>query len=204
MERLLLATNNKGKIREFKSLLEGLPLEIVAPESAGLELSIEEGSSSYRENAVAKALAGARASGILTLAEDSGLEVTILGGEPGVHSARYAGPSDEDRIKRLLSRLEGFPWEKRKAAFHSVIAIARPDGKVKTFSGLCHGFIAFQPQGKGGFGYDPIFFIPRLGKTMAELFPEEKNKISHRGRAVRRGRDWLKDLLSSAKIDYNL
>lgn len=193
LEKLLLATNNRDKIEELKSLLRGIPLEIVSADDMGFELTAKEDGSTFRENAIIKALAGTRESGLLTLADDSGLEVEALGGGPGVRSARYAGEnaSNEDRINLLLSRLEGVPLEKRKAAFKSVIALAKPHGEVKTFTGSCLGIIAFKPRGTGGFGYDPVFFLPEKGKTMAELTMEEKNKISHRARAVMKAKRWI-------------
>ena len=122
----------------------------------------------------------------MSLADDSGLEVDALGGKPGVHSARYAGDnaSDEDRVSYLLSRLEGVPWEKRSARFRCVIALATPHGRVEFFSGECQGIITLTAKGRKGFGYDPIFYLPELDKTMAELTPEIKNKISHRGQAA--------------------
>ncbi len=193
MEKLLIATNNSDKLRELKALLKGIPLQIVSPERIGLELNSREDGSSFKENAVIKALSGARASGLLTMADDSGLEVKALGGEPGTRSARYAGEkaSNEDRMKLLLSRLEGVIWEKRGASFKSVIALAKPDGEVITFTGSCRGVITFEPGGNGGFGYDPVFFVPELGRTMAELTMEVKNKISHRARAAGKARAWI-------------
>ncbi len=193
MERLLLATNNKDKLKELRSLLRSIPLEIVSPGDIGLELNFKEDGSTFKENAVIKALSGARASGLLTMADDSGLEVEALGGEPGVWSERYAGEnaSNDDRIKLLLSRLENVPGEKRKASFQSVIALVKPDGEMKTFTGACRGIITFEPKGAEGFGYDPVFFIPELNKTMAELTLEEKNKVSHRAKAVRKARAWI-------------
>jgi XTP/dITP diphosphohydrolase len=134
----------------------------------------------------------------LSLADDSGLEVSALGGEPGVRSARYAGEdaSDAERVRYLLSKLDGIPQEKRQARFRCVIAIANPQGEVELCTGECEGFIAFEPKGERGFGYDPIFYLSELGKTMAELPPEKKNKISHRGRAAARAREVLKRLAS--------
>jgi len=146
-----------------------------------------------------KATAYARTSGLLTLADDSGLEVDALGGEPGTRSARYAGQgaSDEDRYRLLLSKLEGMPWQQRTARFRCVIAVARPQGGVHTAQGTCEGVIAFEPRGERGFGYDPVFYVPEHGQTMAELEPEVKNRISHRARAAEGARRILQELLGS-------
>ncbi len=196
MPKLLLATNNKGKAREYKSLLEGVPFELVTPNELGIDTEVAEVGKSFEENARLKATTLAAQSGLLSLADDSGLEVDALGGEPGTLSARYAGEnaSDEDRVSYLLAKMEGVPQEKRQARFKCVIAIATPDGKVELCSGECAGFIALKPKGKSGFGYDPVFYLPELDKTMAELPPEEKNKISHRGRAAGKARVVLRRL----------
>ncbi len=193
IEKLLLATNNKGKAREYKSLLRGISCEIVTPAEQDITTEVDEVGSSFEENARLKATTLAAESGLLTLADDSGLEVDALGGEPGVLSARYAGEaaSDSDRLNYLLSRLKDVPGDKRSARFRCVIAIAAPDGKVELCSGECSGFITTEPRGYNGFGYDPIFYVPELGKTMAELTPEEKNKISHRARAAAKAREVL-------------
>jgi XTP/dITP diphosphohydrolase len=191
--KLLLATNNKGKVREYKSLLREIPFEIVTPSELGITTEIEETGDSFEENARLKATALARESGLLSLADDSGLEVEALGGEPGPLSARYAGEgaSDSDRLNYLLSRLKDVPYDRRSARFRCVIAIAAPDGAVELCSGECPGFITTEPRGYNGFGYDPVFYLPELGKTMAELTPEEKNKISHRARAAEKAREVL-------------
>jgi XTP/dITP diphosphohydrolase len=196
MPKLLLATNNKGKAREYKSLLEGVPFELVTPAEVGISTGVEEVGESFEENARLKATTLAQESGLLTLADDSGLEVAALGGEPGTLSARYAGEnaSDADRVKYLLSKMQGIPEGKRQARFRCVIAIANPEGDVELCSGECDGFIAFKPRGNRGFGYDPIFYLPELGKTMAELPLEEKNKVSHRARAAAKAREVLKRL----------
>jgi XTP/dITP diphosphohydrolase len=196
MPKLLLATNNKGKAREYKSLLSGVPFELVTPAEVGIDREVAEVGRSFEENASLKATALAAESQLLTLADDSGLEVDALGGEPGTLSARYAGEnaSDSDRVNYLLSKMQGVPEEKRQARFKCVIAIATPEGNVELCSGECDGFIALKPRGYKGFGYDPIFYMPELGKTMAELPPEEKNKISHRGRAAEKARVVLKRL----------
>jgi len=191
MPKLLLATNNKGKVREYKHMLKDLPFELVSPAEVGINTEVEEIGGSLEENAILKATTLARESQLLTLADDSGLEVDALGGEPGGLSARYAGEgaSDEDRVNYLLSRLKDVPEGKRSARFRCVIAIATPDGEVELCPGECEGVITLEPRGEEGFGYDPIFYLPELGKTMAELSLEEKNGVSHRGRAVRAVRE---------------
>jgi XTP/dITP diphosphohydrolase len=189
LAKLLVATNNPGKIREYEELLSGLPgpVEITFPAQEGLALEVDESGETFEENARIKALAYARESGLLTLADDSGLEVEALGGAPGVSSARYAGPgaSDVERYRKLLSVLAAVPAGQRSARFRCVVAIAQPDGTLHTADGTCEGEIGFAPRGDHGFGYDPIFIVVGYGgQTMAELLPEVKNEISHRARAV--------------------
>jgi XTP/dITP diphosphohydrolase len=186
--KLLLATNNQAKVREYRSLLQGIPYDLVTPAELGLADKVEESGESLEENARLKATYFAKRGHLLSLADDSGLEVDALGGEPGPRSARYAGEgaTDKERIDYLLSRLKGVPQEKRTARFRCIIALATPEGKVKLFSGERRGFITFKPKGEQGFGYDPIFYLPELDKTMAELPPEVKNRISHRGEAARK------------------
>jgi XTP/dITP diphosphohydrolase len=189
MSKLFLATNNQAKVREYRSLLRNLPYELVTPAEEGVISIVNEVGESLEENARLKAIAGAVKSQLLALADDSGLEVDALGGEPGWLSARYAGEgaSDKDRVNYLLSRLKGVPREKRSACFKCVIAVATPEGgEVEFCSGECRGVITFEPKGEQGFGYDPIFYLPELGKTMAELPLATKNKISHRGQAARK------------------
>ena len=185
--KLLVATNNRGKLREYASLLDGLGFELTTLSGAGISVDIEETGSSMEQNAIQKATAYAALSGLLTLADDSGLEVDALGGEPGTFSRRYAGESasDAERNDYLLAKLRDVPEHKRGARFRCVIAIAGPERAVTTCEGVCEGVIAFEPMGESGFGYDPIFFLPELGRTMAELTLEEKNAISHRAEAAR-------------------
>ena len=192
--KLLLATNNLGKARELAVLLQGASFTITTPQKEGMVLEVEETGTTFEANAAIKAEAFAKASGLMALADDSGLEVDVLGGEPGVMSARYAGPdaSDEDRVRYLLSKLEGIKWNMRGARFRSVIAVAEPEGTIELFEGTCEGMIALSPRGAGGFGYDPVFYVPSLGKLMAELTMEEKNSISHRGNAARKAVEYLK------------
>jgi XTP/dITP diphosphohydrolase len=192
-DKLLLATNNQGKIREYKSLLYGIPFEIVTPAEEGINTEVAETGSTFEANARLKATVLATESGLLTLADDSGLEVDALGGEPGVLSARFAGEgaSDSVRLNFLLDKLKGIPEDERDARFRCVIAIAAPGSRVELYSGDCPGMISTAPRGYNGFGYDPVFYIPKLGKTMAELPPEEKNRISHRARAAAKAREAL-------------
>ena len=194
--KLLLATNNEAKVREYRNLLQKLPFELVTLAELGMTTIVNEVGESLEENARLKATVLAAKSQLLALADDSGLEVDALGGEPGRLSARYAGEkaSDRDRISYLLAKLEGVPWQRRFARFRCVIAIATPDGKVELCSGECRGVITFEPRGEQGFGYDPIFYLPELGKTMAELPLEIKNQVSHRGQAARKVRQVLKRL----------
>jgi XTP/dITP diphosphohydrolase len=193
-DKLLLATNNQGKARELKELLRELPFELVLPGELGITAEVDETGRSLEENARLKATVLAKASRLLTLADDSGLEVEALGGEPGPLSARYAGEgaTDKERVEYLLVKLKGVPRQKRTARFRCVIAIATPEGKVELCSGECRGLIIFGPRGEKGFGYDPVFYFPELDKTMAELPLEVKNKVSHRGVAAREAVKYLR------------
>ena len=200
MSKLLVGTNNPGKVAEYEELLTDLPvtLEITFPAREGLTLEVEESGETFGENAHLKALAYAQASGLMCLADDSGLEVDALGGAPGVHSARYAGPdaTDADRYGKLLDALTNTPAGQRRARFRCVVAIALPEGTVHTADGTCEGEIGFAPRGEHGFGYDPVFVVEGYaGQTMAELAPEVKNAISHRGRAVAAIKPVLQKLL---------
>lgn len=197
MEKVILATNNKGKIRELSSLISGESWEFTTPAAEGIELDVEETGRTFEENAVLKAKSYAKASNLPTVADDSGLEVDALNGDPGVFSARYAGPdiSDEKRNEFLLSNLTNVPWEKRTARFRCVIAIAFPEDRLILCKGECSGIIAFEPKGENGFGYDPIFYLSEFDKTMAEISLDEKNKISHRAKAARKAQEFLTDLL---------
>ncbi|MDA0302658.1 MAG: RdgB/HAM1 family non-canonical purine NTP pyrophosphatase [Chloroflexi bacterium] len=185
--RLLLSTGNAGKVREIKAILGDAGWEIVTPREMGVALApVAEGGRSYIENAIAKAVAAARAAGLPALADDSGIEVDALDGAPGVTSARYGGPSmrdDHDRNALILKRLQGVPMPQRAARFRAVVAIAMPGGRVFTREGVVHGRIALAPQGANGFGYDPIFLFPD-GRSMAEVSAEEKDRISHRAIAL--------------------
>ena len=186
--KLLLATNNQAKVSEYRKLLRNLPYRLITLAEQGITTIVSEVGESFEENVRLKATLLAAESRLLALADDSGLEVDALGGEPGRLSARYAGEntSDKDRVNYLLSRLESVPWEKRSARFRCVIAVVAPGGEVELCSGECPGFITFEPRGEQGFGYDPVFYLPGLDKTMAELPLEIKNRISHRGLAARK------------------
>jgi len=205
MIKLLIASNNAGKVREYRQLLAPLAADgvrLCAPKAQGLELAVHESGTSYLENARIKALAFSRASGLLTLADDSGLEVDALGGEPGVCSARYAGSdaSDVDRYRLLLHELQGIPWERRHARFRCVIVLAAPTGETFTSEGVCPGIIALEPHGENGFGYDPVFYLPERGMSMAQLPEDVKNQIGHRGRALQALLPVLKRVLNGRLV----
>ena len=187
-EALLIATRNPGKLRELTSLLAGCTLKLVSLDDVGVDADVLEPGSTFEENATLKALTYSRLAGMVTLADDSGLEVEALGGEPGVMSSRYAGEgaSDQQRIAFLLRKLDNIPEDRRKARFRCVIAVARPGAETGLYAGECHGTIIDAPRGRNGFGYDPIFLLPELGRTMAELSPEEKDRVSHRSMAARK------------------
>jgi len=193
--KLLIATNNWGKIKEYEQLLQGLPLELTLPAAENIVLEVAETGETFAENALLKARAFAESSGLATLADDSGLEVDALGGAPGIYSARYDGNAGTDvsRYTRLLHNLEAVPWENRGARFRCVIALAVPGAPLAQpiGEGKCEGFIARAPAGQHGFGYDPVFFVPQFGASMAQLPPEIKNQISHRARAVQAARTLL-------------
>jgi len=196
--RLLVATNNLGKVREIEELMSGLDVCLTSLAQEGVSLHVEESGATFEENARLKAAAYAREAGLLTLADDSGLEVDALGGAPGVLSARYGGPgaSDADRYRRILRELAQVPAGQRTARFRCAIAIATPQGAIYTAEGSCEGEIGFEPKGQHGFGYDPVFVVAgQGGQTMAELQPEIKNRISHRARAMTAALPILRRLL---------
>ena len=205
MPRLLIATNNPGKVRELRRLLDGCGFELVTPNEAGLALDVEETGMTYEENAVLKARAFANASGILALADDSGIEVDALDGAPGLFSARFGGPGldDEARTALLLERLSGVPAPRRTARYRAVVALVAPGSSAASpaapaaapqlFEGVQEGSIADAPRGTGGFGYDPVFLVDG-DRTQAELGAAEKDAISHRGKAVRAARSYLESL----------
>jgi XTP/dITP diphosphohydrolase len=192
MERrlLVIATRNAGKLREFRRIFHRLPLRLAGLDDLGVEIEIEETGATFEENAILKARGYMRATGRLTLADDSGLEVEALDGEPGVHSARFAGPdsTDEERTQQLLRRMSGVPAEQRTARYRVVLALAdpaSPDEPPITVHGVSEGRISDAPAGSSGFGYDPVFYVDRYGRTMAQLTDNEKDAISHRGAAAR-------------------
>lgn len=191
---LLLATTNAGKIREIRQLLQDLGIQVFSPQELNLDISIPEKGGSFLENARAKSIAASEKTDFLSLAEDSGLEVEYLRGEPGVYSARFSGSAatDEKNIQKLLSLLEGVPFRKRKARFVSCVVLSQRGKIIKEITASVRGYIAFEKKGSYGFGYDPIFYYPPLKKTFAELPPEEKNRISHRGRALRKMKAFLR------------
>jgi XTP/dITP diphosphohydrolase len=185
--RLLIATTNPGKVREYQSLFAGLDLELVGLKDVGIEVDVDETGNTYAANAELKARAYAELSGLLTLADDSGLEVAALNGRPGVHSARYA-PDSPARIQRLLNEMLDVPDNQRAAKFQCVIALAAPDGSITTTQGSCDGVIARDARGTNGFGFDPVFYMHEHSATMAELPEDFKNQISHRAHAAQKMR----------------
>jgi XTP/dITP diphosphohydrolase len=198
---LVIATRNRGKYKEILALLKGLRVSLVPLDRAGPVEVPPEGGDSFQENARRKAAAVAAATGCLALADDSGLVVDALGGEPGVHSARFGGPSlrdDAQRNQLLLARLRGIPAERRTARFCCAVAIGEPGGRLWETEGTCEGRIVGAPRGENGFGYDPIFEVPALGRTLAELDLEAKNRVSHRAQALGRARAILEGLLRGA------
>lgn len=194
---LILASNNPGKIAEFRGLLQDCGWPIVVPADMGLALDVDETGQSYAENALLKARAFVSASGSFCLADDSGLEVDALDGVPGIQSARFGGPelTDEQRVELLLDRLKGIADGRRTARFRCVLMLAAPDGRTWQTEAACEGQIARAPRGGKGFGYDPVFFLPGLGRTMAELSADEKNRVSHRSMAAAALRPILARLL---------
>ena len=195
---LLVATHNKGKIRELHQLLRDVHVKLIGLDEAGIDFEIDETGSTFHDNAVLKATGYARVTGLLTLADDSGLEVDALGGEPGVHTARYGGEglTPVERYELLLTALAGIPEAARTARFRCVAALASPDGVLATTEGVCKGRIATKPSGAGGFGYDPVFLVDGQGVTMAELPAAQKNQISHRARAIGAILPQLRDALA--------
>ena len=186
--KICAATGNAGKLRELRRILEAQGHEVVSQKELGITIEPEETGTTFEENSRIKAVAVMQACGLPAVADDSGLMVDALNGEPGVYSARYGGPdciSDSDRINYLLKKLENVPEGKRTAKFVSVITLVTPDGKEIVARGECPGHILFERHGNGGFGYDPVFFAEDAGCTFAELAPEQKNQVSHRARALR-------------------
>lgn len=188
VKRIIFATGNAGKMREIREILADFGGEILSMKEAGISTDAEENGASYEENALIKARAVAEKAGdAVVLADDSGLEIDALGGEPGIYSARYLGEDTSYRVKNanLIERLAGVPEKKRTARFVCVIAAVLPDGRELVTKAAVEGRIGYEEKGEGGFGYDPIFYVPEFGRTTAELSEEEKNQISHRGKALR-------------------
>jgi XTP/dITP diphosphohydrolase len=199
MSKLLVATHNQGKLANFADMLADLTIEWFSLDEVGVEHDVAETGSTFRENAVLKAQSYAKMTGLLTLADDSGLQVDALNGEPGLYTARYGGPglTHAGRYQLLLQNMGHVPWPERTARFRAVIALAAPDGALLgTAEGVCEGMVALEPAGEGGFGYDPVFFLPDRGVTMAQVSPAVKHTISHRGQAMRAIEPLLRKVLA--------
>lgn len=199
MKKIIFATGNEGKLKEIKAILSMEGVEILSMKEAGIHTDIEENGTTFEENAIIKAKAIGELTGEVVLADDSGLEIDYLNKEPGIYSARYAGEDTPYSIKNqmLLDRLEGVEMEQRTARFVCVIAAALPDGKVITTRGTIEGFIGHAPAGENGFGYDPIFYVPEYRCSTAQLTMEQKNELSHRGKALRAMKEELKEYLET-------
>lgn len=192
-KKIIAATKNRGKLKEIAQLLSDLPYDVISMTDAGMTDDIDESGATFEENALIKARAVWKVTGETVIADDSGLEVDHLGGAPGVYSARYAGEgaTDADRNHKLLSALAGVPADKRSARFVCAEALIFPDGRELVVRGTCEGYIAEEPAGDNGFGYDPLFYVPEFGLTIAQMDAELKNSISHRGNALRKILDIL-------------
>lgn len=199
MKKIIFATGNEDKMKEIRKILADPSLEILSLKDAGIHADIDENGKSFEENAMIKAEAISKMTGEIVLADDSGLEIDYLNKEPGIYSARYMGEDTSYRIKNasLIERLAGVPDEKRTARFVCAIAAAFPDGTVKTTEGVIEGRIGYEERGENGFGYDPIFYVPEFGCTTAELPEEQKNAVSHRGKALEKMREILKESVSA-------
>ena len=193
--RLLVATGNQKKLKELKDLLKDLPVQLLSLNDFPNVVEVEEDGKSFRENAEKKALEFAKQTGCFALADDSGLSVDYLKGEPGIYSARFAGPEKNDlkNCEKVLHLLRGIPPEKRQAAFKCAIALATPDKIISVVEESVSGFITDKMSGEGGFGYDPLFFYPEFGKTFAEVPSDQKHSVSHRGKALRRMKEVIRD-----------
>lgn len=196
MRKLVVASKNKGKLKEIEEILAGMPFEVVSMETAGIGNDIEETGSTFEENALIKAREIYEITKEMVMADDSGLEVDYLNGAPGVYSARFAGEgaTDEQKNQKLLDLLRDVPFDKRKARFVCVIAVFFRNGEYFTVRGTCEGYIALKPEGKNGFGYDPLFYMPEYNMTTAQMEPEQKHMISHRGRALKLMVEKLKNM----------
>lgn len=198
MKKIVFATGNQGKLREVKKILADLDMDIVSMKEEGIQIDVNENGATFAENAQIKATAIGAHTDAIVLADDSGLVIDALNGEPGIYSARYMGEDTSYRIKNqnLIDRLEGVPDEKRTARFVCAIAAALPDGTVLHTEGTIEGIIGYEERGENGFGYDPIFYVPKLGKTTAELSDDEKNAISHRGSALEKMKVLLREYIN--------
>lgn len=189
MRKLLIATKNKGKYYEIKEILTNMPFNIISMQDINpdMDLVIEEGGETFEENALIKAKKVCELAGEIVMADDSGLEIFYLGGAPGIYSSRFGGEkaTDEEKNQQILKMLEGVSFEKRKARFVCAIAVVYPEGEYFVVRGICDGYINFKPEGSNGFGYDPIFYLPEYGLTTAQMKPEDKHRISHRGKALK-------------------
>ena len=186
MDKIVFATTNEGKVKEIKEILKDFPIEVVSMKEMGISAEIEENGATFEENSLIKARALVKLTGLPALADDSGLEVDYLNGEPGIYSARYLGRDTDYDYKNnyIIDKLSGAKGEERSARFVCVISLVLPDGREFVERGVVEGLIGYEQKGENGFGYDPIFYLPEYGKTSAELPPEEKNRISHRGKAL--------------------
>ena len=202
MKRIIFATGNKNKLKEIREIVAKFGFEVVAMKDAGYDLDIEENGTSFAENALIKARAICLASGEITMADDSGLVVDAMGGRPGIYSARYMGKDTSYDIKNaaIIEELKDVEGEKRSARYICAIATVFPDGRVLQAEEPFEGRIAYEKKGSNGFGYDPIFYLPEYGKTAAELLPEEKNAISHRGKALRKMEAMLQELSDRGEL----
>ncbi len=200
-EKLVLATSNQGKFREIKNYLADLPVDILSLDDLSASEEVEEEGKTFLENARLKSLAWSRKLDHFILAEDSGLEVEYLGGKPGIFSARFSAPrpTDEKNIRKVLRLMAGVPWSRRRARFVSCLVLARKGKVLREVRGEVRGFIAFRKKGNRGFGYDPIFNYPRWRKNFGELDPGEKNKVSHRGRGLKKMKAFLATFLTGQK-----
>lgn len=187
MTKIILASNNQNKVKEVKAILDGMDIEVISLKEAGIDIDIEENGTTFEENALIKARAVCRLTGDVTMADDSGLEVDYLDGQPGVYSARFMGhdTSYDIKNKAIIDKLEGVEESSRSARFVAAVAVVFPDGRELVTRGTMEGLIAREPAGENGFGYDPIVYLPEYGKTSAQLSPEQKNSISHRGKALK-------------------
>ncbi len=202
--QLVIATHNRGKVTEYQDLLKDIPVELLSLSDAGIETDVDETGQTFAENAWLKAETYAQLSGRLTLSDDSGLEVDALGREPGIYTARYGGglcANFQQRVQLLLRNLENVPWERRTARFRCVIAIAGPQGRIASVVGSVAGMIEYEPAGTEGFGFDPVFYLPSYGRTMAQLSLTEKNLISHRFDAAQRAAPILQRLAAGESLE---